>query len=126
MPDMESLIVRNWLRLRGLSYIMNDAGVILVDQSGVLTGTGRMSIYIDGFAVEYGSVVADIAGTTVNFPNFDNTNYFFRPVGYKDGEGVEVSIGTHDDGTKLVGSIVVYPVVDQTNVSWFAIGARTP
>lgn len=121
MAEHETDIIRRWIHLKGNSYISNELGDVLIDQNGMVGGVGGVFV-INGRRVSRGTVTAQAAGTAIDVGPFDNDLYFFDAYGYNGSEPVKVNIGEASLGTKTDTFIYVYPAIDNTEVTYFAIG----
>jgi hypothetical protein len=56
---------------------------------------------------------------------FSDTNYAFLPMGFHEGNPVDIAIGTIAGNDKTTGYISVSSAHDDTDVVWIAIGRRS-
>ena len=76
-----------------------------------------------GIRMDFGVMSAGSAGATLTFDiPFADANYAFFFNGVKDGDPVDVTIGTVAGASKSAGQIALTAAAEDTEVWWLAIG----
>jgi len=104
----------------GLSDALSALQAAIGSSPGSGSGGG---VVVEGIKIQYGTVVADIAGTYIPFETaYADDSYYFECNGQLNGGKVIVTYGNTDDGTLVASGCTVYPEEDGTTVRWIAVG----